>query len=204
MATFMIVLIIISSFTNMAADIFLVSGKDHDKVNQSPIEVARNTPDHHLNLSGMIGIVSLAMWLSVLYFLSYLKGDAGRFAMIFYAMYIGAIMVFHVICSYIFLLVKHSDMTEQQLTKLFKFYMSICIVTSLAYSAWLAYLGLTGALKMTILHYLTLPFMATVLVQFGLGKIIRIKHFESIAGTFSMLVAMLSTISIVMTNFQVG
>ncbi len=204
MATFFIILIVIACFTNMAADIFLVSGKDHNKVNQPPIEVARNTPDHHLNLSGMIGIISLALWMSVLYFLSYLKGDAGRFAMIFYAIYIGAIMVFHVICSYTFLLVKHSDMTEQQLTKLFKFYMSICVVTSLAYSAWLAYLGLSGVLKMSILHYLTLPFMSTVLVQFGLGKVIRIKHFDSIAGTFSMLVAMLSTISIMMTNFQIG
>ncbi len=142
MSLFVISLVVVASLTNMVADVFLVSGKDRDKVNQSPIEVARNTPDQHLNLSGMIGIISLALWMSVLYFLSYMKGDAGRFAMVFYAMYIGAIMVFHVICSYIFLLVKHS-------------------------------------------------------------KLIRISHFESIAGTLSMLIAMLSTIHLMMTNFPI-
>lgn len=203
MSLFVISLVVVASLTNMVADVFLVSGKDRDKVNQSPIEVARNTPDQHLNLSGMIGIISLALWMSVLYFLSYMKGDAGRFAMVFYAMYIGAIMVFHVICSYIFLLVKHSDMTEQKLTKLFKFYMSICIVTSLAYSGWMAYLGLSGALNMSVFHYLTLPFASTVIFQFGIGKLIRISHFESIAGTLSMLIAMLSTIHLMMTNFPI-
>ncbi len=203
MAIIIIVLIVISSLTNMVADVFLVSGKDHTIKNQPPTEIAKNTPDNHLHISGMLGLVSLSFWMGVLYFLSYLKGTGGMLAMLFYAAYIGCIMVFHVFCSNVFLLVKHSQIEEKKLESVFKFYMLMCVITSLLYTVTMFYLGLSGTLKMNIIHYLTLPFSSTVIVQFILGKIIKIKHFESIAGTFSMLVAMLSTIHIMVSNFNI-
>ncbi len=203
MAVFIIALIIISSVTNMVADVFLVSGKNYAVKDQPPAEIAKNTPDKHLNISGKLGLVSLSMWMGVLYFLAYLEGNIGKLAMISYAAYIGCIMVFHVICSNIFTMLKHNTLSEEILNSIFKFYMFMCVITSLIYTGTMIYLGLSGTLKMQLVHYLTLPFASTVLVQFILGKLVKIKHFDSIAGTLSMLVAMLSSIHIMVSNFNI-
>ncbi len=150
-----------------------------------------------------MGMISLIMWMSVLYFLSYIEGDIGRIAMFTYAAYIASIMVFHVICSFIFLLAKHTNISKKELTNTFNFYMIMCIVTSLAYTSVMIYLGLNGILNMSVIHYLTLPFLSTIIFQFGLGRLIKIKHFDSVVGTLSMLISMLSIIHIMVVNFDI-
>ncbi len=203
MATIVIILVVVSGITNMVADVFLVSGKDHKINNQPMIDVARNTPDKHIKLSGMIGLISLSFWLSVLYYLSYLKGNIGIITMISYAVYIGCIMVFHVVCSYIFLLGKHTEMSEKSLNKIFIFYAGACVVSSTLYSGLMLYLGISGILKINFIQYITLPLFSTIIVQFILGNLIKIKYFSSVSGTLGMIISMLSTISIIAGNFNV-
>ncbi len=197
MLIMLIVLIVISCLINMFADYLLVSGKKND----DKMETIKNTPDDHIIMSGMLGFVALTFWMGVIYFLSYIDGNIGQIAMLNWVVYITAITVFHVICSYTFLLAKHSSMTESELTRIFSFYMVMCILTSMAYTGTMMYLGLSGLLKMNIFHYLTLPFFSTIIFQFGLGKIIKLKHFSSISGTLSMLISMLSTIHVISVNF---
>ncbi len=204
MGTIVIVIIIVSSITNMVADVLMKSGKDHRIKNQSILDIAKKTPDKHLYLSGIIGLVSLLSWMSVLYYLSYIEGIEGILMMFTYAAFIGCIMVFHVICSYTFLLSNHSEIEKDKLAKVLYFYMAMTVIFSVAYSGGMMYLGLSGVLKMNIIHYITLPLFSTILIQFMLGKIVKIKHFDSIAGTLSMLVSLLATMNIIATNFPIG
>ncbi|PID85190.1 MAG: hypothetical protein CSA11_03525 [Chloroflexi bacterium] len=203
MAVLIIVLIVISGLTNMVADVLMVSGKDYKRKDQTRIEQVNNTPDNHLYLSGIIGMISLSLWMGVVYYLSYIEGTIGIIVMIAYAMFVGSIMVFHVVCSNILLLFKHSEIGEKKLTKLLMFYGAMCVLFSSAYSGFMIYLGVTGVLRMHFIHYITLPIFSTLIIQMLLGKIIKIKHFDSIAGTLSMLVSMLLTIHIMITNFNI-
>ncbi len=196
MSVFIIVLIVGSSLLNMYADILLVSGKDFRVKNENPVDIVKRTPDKHLFKSGMIGAVCISMWMSMLYFFTNVKGMVGTFTMIAFAMFIGSIMVFHVICSKIFLMSKHTDISEKQLYKVMKFYAGICVVTSVVFTTLMIYLGASGIINMNWYHYIALPIFATTIIQFGLPKIITIKHFDSISGTLSMLISMLFIISI--------
>ncbi len=205
MVTVFIILIVISAFINMIADIYLVSGKESGMRKKDMFSIIEKTPVKHINLSGMIGVFALSFWMLVLYFLSFIEGTMGTIALVSFAMYIGSIMVFHVACSHLFLLVKRSDMDNDYLKKILVFYMIPCVIFSLLYTGVMIYLGLSGVLKMNILYYLTLPFCSTCIFQFGLGNIgiIKWKHFESIIGTLSMLLAMLGTIGIIVSNYNV-
>ncbi len=204
MLTLFIVLIVISAVVNMVADVYLVSGKEKGMSKKDMFAIIEKTPEKHINISGMIGVFALSVWMLVIYFLSYIQGTMGVIAMLSFAMYIGSIMVFHVACSHIFLLAKRSDMDRDYLKKMLGFYMIPCIIFSLVYTLVMFYLGLSGALKMNLLYYLTLPFSSTVIFQFGLGnsKLIKWRYFESITGTISMLIAMLGTIGIIVTNYN--
>ncbi len=197
-----IILIVLSSLINMIADILLVSGKDNKIKNQEVMDIINKTPNKNIYLSGMIGVFSLAVWMSLLYFLSYLKGRVGLFVIISYAMFIGSIMVFHVSCSTIFLFAKNSLVNHKRLKKLLMFYAIPTIIFSLMYTGGMIYLGLTEVLRMNMIHYITLPIFSTIIIQIILGNIIPIKHFDSISGTLSMLISMLSTIHIIVTNFN--
>ncbi len=203
MGILVIIMVIVSSLSNMVADVLMSSGKDYKIKNQPIADSIKNTPDIHLILSGVIGAVSLTFWMSVLYYLSYIEGPMGKIVMIAYAAYIGCIMVFHVLCSNLFLLSKHSEMEEKKLYKIMMFYAGLCVLTSSIYSGLMLYLGVSGILQMKIIHYVFLPVFSTGIVQFLLARNIKIKHLDSIGGTISMLVAMLFTINIIITNFNV-
>ncbi len=203
MAMTLLIVIVVSAFINMYADIILVSGKDASIKNQDELDIISKTPEKNIIRSGQIGVFALSMWMGVLYFLSFIDGNMGILAMLSFAMYIGSIMVFHVACSHIFIMAKNTDMERKYLEKMLFFYMIPCIIFSLLYTGIMAYLGFSGVLKMHLSYYITLPFASTVLFQFGLSKVIKIKHFDSIAGTVSMLIAMLGTIGIIASNYSV-
>ncbi len=203
MSKILIGIIIIAVLFNMLADVLLVSGKSVVEDRNDIIAIIKNTPEKHIILCGMIGVFAIPMWTITLYFLSYLEGALGIVALISFAMFIGANVAFHVSCSNVFLLAKRSDIEVDKLKKILIFYAIPCVVFSLIYTFTMAYMGITGILEMNILHYLTLPLASTLIFQVGLGNIIKIKHFGSISGTLGILIAMLSTISIIMSNFNV-
>ncbi len=203
MAIFFIIVIIFSAILNMIADIFLVSGKDYKTSKQSTVDIINKTKDKHIYLSAKLGVIAIPMWMSVIYFLSYIKSNIGTILIIIYAMYIATITVFHVMCSNVFLLYKYSNKGEQKLKKLLIYYAIPCVVLSTAYSSIMLYLGINSTLHLNVLHYLTLPICSSLLIQVILGNTIKIKHFDSISGTVSMLVTMLSTVHIIISNFNI-
>ncbi len=161
------------------------------------MDIIKNTPDKHLFLSAYIGSISISLWLSVLYYLAKIPGNAGNIAMWTFAIFIGFIMVFHVVCTFVFYIVKYDESKFETLKKTLAFFMIMCTVFSLAYTLSMLYLSQQGILQINIWQILTLPFFSMIIIQFGLGKLLnRVPHFSTIAGTLGMTVALLSTISI--------
>ncbi len=189
--------VVLASITNMIADVFLASGKNHKVKKQSRIDIIKNTPDRHLFLSAYIGSVSISLWLIVLYYLVRIPDGKANIVIWTFSIYIAFVMTFHVVCSFIFYIVKYDESKFQTFKKVLAFFMVMCTVFSLAYTMSMLYLAQQGTIQMSILQILTLPFFSMIIIQFGLGNLLsKIPHFSSIAGTLGMLVALVSTISI--------
>ncbi len=201
MAKIMIGIIIVTAIANMVADILLVSGKDYKNKQQTILDVIENTKDKNIIRSGIIGACVIPFWIGVLYFLSYIEHPIGKFLSILFAMFIASIAVFHVMCSNVYLLYKHSNLGEAKLKKLLINYAIPCVVFSVSYTGLMIYAGISGILHLSVFQYVTLPFFSTLLIQVGLGNLFKYKHFDSISGSVSMLVTMLSTISIIAGNY---
>ncbi len=175
--------IVTASISNMIADVFLASGKNYKIKKQSRMDIIKNTPDRHLFLSAYIGSISISLWLLVAYYLAKIPSDMGNVAMWTFVIYIAFVMTFHVVCSFVFYIVKYDESKFDVFKKILAFFMIMCSVFSLAYTLSMLYLSWQGIIQMNIWQILTLPLN-------------RIPHFSSIAGTLGMLAALLSTISI--------
>ncbi len=189
--------VVIASISNMIADVFLASGKNHKVEKQSRMDIIKNTPDRHLFLSAYIGSISISLWLLVVYYLVKIPGSIANIAIWTFSVYIAFVMTFHVVCSFVFYIVKYDESKFDIFKKILAFFMIMCTVFSLAYTLSMLYLSQQGTIEMNVLQILTLPFFSMIIIQFGLGNLLnKIPHFSSIAGTLGMLVALLSTISI--------
>ncbi len=202
MNTLSVAIIIISGITNMIADVLLVSGRDYSKKDQTKEERAQNTPNKHIELSGILGLISIIFWTAPLYYLSKLTTTiGGTVAMISFAIFIITLATFHAVCAYSILCYKYNNDAKELVTKTIKSYGMVSIIFSSIYTFSMIYLSLNGILKMNILHYFTLPLFSMIIVQFILGALLkRIPHFSSVAGTLGMIISLLGTVNIMIIN----
>ena len=183
-----IIIIIVTGLSNMIADIFLVSGKNH-KDDQTRYDQIAETPYQHLHISGVLGLLSIAFWVT--------STVVGILSIFSFVMYIMSIQTFHVACSYVMICYKLNGKPFDDVGKVLKIYGAICILFSLIYTGSMIYLSVTGIISMSILQYITLPVFSMIIFQVVLRGILKkIPHYTSVAGTLGMMVSLLGTVSI--------
>lgn len=205
MGTIFIFIIITSCVINAYTDVLMMSGA---RIKHTFDEIVQETPDKHLYASGYIGVFAISQWMLVLYFLSHIKESVGIITMIAYAMYIGSIMMFHIACSYSFLLEKHEKHGIEKFRQKIVIFALPSAVFAAFYTGMMIYLGTSGILKINFFQYLTLPAFSLIFFQLLFGTIvtkglIRIRLLSDISSTLAMSVSMLSTINIISVNFQI-
>ena len=200
MNALIIALIVLSCASNVVADIYLMSGKT--KVpGQTHRDRIDRTPLNHLMISGILGLVSILFWLTPAYYLAQLPGTAGALALLFFAAYIASLTTFHVMCAYALMCYKFSEEALPTVGKSIRMYGLVCMATSGLYTASMLFLSYSGALHISLLQALTLPFFSILIVQKLLGRVFhKVHHFSSVAGTLSMLVSLLGTVWIMIEN----
>ncbi len=196
-----ITVIIVTGITNIVADLFLSSGKDYSDKNETPIDAIRKTPEKNFFTSAILGMISILCWEFPLYYVSKIPGNPGIIASISFSMLIGCIAVFHVVCCLVMTVYKFDESKEQIMKKYIFVFGPACSLAALVYTVTMIYLGATGGLTMYWYHYLTLPLPSTIVIQFVLSKILsRVPYYSSISGTISMIVALLSTVNVMIIS----
>lgn len=196
MTKWIVILLIVSGISNMIADVLLVSGKTHKK-NQTKFESVQNTPMKHIQISGILGMISIMFWVLPLYYLKTLDTFAGLLAMISFVMYIMSIQTFHVVCAYVMTCYKLNDVAATLSSKSVKIYGLVCIVLSLIYTGSMIYLSWTNIIVMNGLQIALLPIFTMIFFQVVLMKALnKIPHYASVAGTLGMIVSLLGTVSV--------
>lgn len=193
-----LILIIIASLTNMAADLFLVSGRDYNNAEQTRIGLIKATPDKHLIISGRLGFLAISMWFTPLYYLRMIPGDLGYIAMLTFVIMITCFATFHVLCSYTFMLAKRDENNLSVYMKKLGFYGILCGLSTVFFSLIMIYLGVKNIIQMSVLNYICLPFFSVFLIQFILGRLVLkdLKYFRSFSGTFAIMISLISLITI--------
>ncbi len=201
MQTILYALIVISSLSNMVADILLSAGQDYRNPQQTTLDKVRNTPEKNLLISAVLGFLSIACWQAVLLALQDLSGVVGSIAKVSFAIYIATIMVFHVVCCLAIHLCKVNESKEKIATKYLIFFGVLCFVFSLLYSVAMIVLSVRGELQMAWYHYLGLPFFSVMIIQFIAGRILaKVPYYSSISGTLSMMLSLLLTVHLMAKN----
>ena len=200
MHTTIILVLVLSGISNIVADLLLVSGGDF-KRKQSKADQARETPTNHLVISGVLGLISISFWMVPLYYLSALPDTAGLVAMLSFAIYIATLTTFHAVCSFVIISFKLKEDSFAYLGGTMRYYGALCIFWSSLYTGAIIYLSVSGVLAMEIFHYLTLPLFSMIIIQLILGSLLKkIPHFTSIAGSLSMIISLLSTVHLMISN----
>ncbi len=181
----------------MIADVLLQSGRDYSNPKQSEIELVRATKTKHFLISAILGLLSITCWQAPLLLLMKLKGGIGLCLQFSFLIMITLIAVFHVACCMAFHICKVNEDKLKEATKYLAILGPLVFVPSLIYTVTMIYAGATGVLALSWFHYLTLPLPAVILIQFGLGKLLkRVPYVAPTSGTISMLVSIMFTINI--------
>ncbi|MDO5713817.1 MAG: hypothetical protein Q4Q07_05235 [Tissierellia bacterium] len=201
MYLFIAFIIIIFSVTNMIADVLLVSGKRPGMGKESGEAIAERTPIKHLFISAVLGLISISMWITPIYFLRHLPTSTGTWAMLFFAFYICSCAAFHVTVAYSVLCYKCNPELITNLKKVMMIFGFICVFWSSLYTISIIRLSTNHSLNLHFFHYITLPIFSMIIVQFLLPKVFKkVLHFSSIAGTLGMMISLLSTIHFMAMN----
>ncbi len=181
----------------MIADVLLQSGRDYSNPKQSEIELVRATSSKHFLLSAIIGVISITCWQAPLFLIMRLKSSIGTTLQFSYLAMISCITVFHVACCMAFHMAKLNEDKLKEATKYLTILGPLIFIPSLIYTVTMIYAGATGMLNLSWFHYITLPLPAVILIQFGLGRLLkRVPYVAPTAGTLSMLVSIMFTINI--------
>ncbi len=190
-------IILASGITNIIADVLLQSGRDYSNPKQSEIELLRATKTEHFLISAILGALSITCWQAPLFLLMKVKGGIGICLQFSFVAMISLIAVFHVACCMAFHICKVNEDKLKEATKYLTILGPLVFIPSLIYTATMIYAGATGLLHLSWFHYLTLPLPAVILIQFGLGKLLkRVPYIAPTAGTISMVVSLMFTINI--------
>lgn len=193
-------IIVLSCLSNMVADLFLSSGRDY-RQQQTTLEQIRKTPEKNLLISAILGLVSLGFWQTPLYFLQHLTGTFGGVAMVSFAVFIGSIMAFHPICCMCLHLVKADEAKEKIAMQYIKYSGWICFLPMSVFTVTMIVMGVSGELAMQWYHYLGLPLFAVIIIQFGLGRLLKkVPYFSGISGTLSMMISLLLLVHLLHSN----
>ncbi len=195
------VLVIIAGLGNMVADYLLYSGKDAANPNQTKQEIALVTPEKDIVNSALLSLVSIMFWLVPSYFLTLVNTIFGKMAFFSLAMYVVSLVGFHIMVCYTVLVYKYKPEKETFLGKYIPYYAMISIITASIYTGSMIILGLKGVLVMRVWHYLSLPLFSVIIFQFILSKVLKkINHYDSVAGSISIIISLLSLIHIMWIN----
>ncbi len=201
MYVFAFIIVAIAGFGNMVADYLLYSGKDPTNPNQTKQEIALATPEKDITNSALLSLVSIVFWSMPSYFLAQVDSVFGKIAFFSLVMYIVSLVGFHVMVCYTVLVFKYRSEKEVFLGKYIPYYSIISIITVSIYTSAMVILGLTGELVMHLWHYFTLPVFSVIIFQFILGKLLKkIHHYDSISGSISVVISLLSLIHIMLIN----
>ncbi len=201
MYTLAFIVLILAGFGNMVADYLLYSGKETANSNQTKQEIAMATPEKNIVNSALLSVVSLMFWLTPSYFLAQVDSIFGKIAFFSLAMYIVSLVGFHVMVCYTVLAYKYKPEKEVFLGKYIAYYAVISIIVVSVYTGAMLFLGLKGILVMRLWHYLSLPLFSVMFFQLILSKILkRIQHYDSIAGSISIVISLLSLTHVMLIN----
>ncbi len=195
MDVFIILIVVLSSFANIIADLLLVSGRNKNLKKQSSFDIAKSTSEKNIKLSAIIGAFAISLWLFVLFFLKRIEGKIGLYINLSYALFIISIVFLHISWSKIFLLAKHPNLSEHNFNKKLILYIIPSTLFCFIFSGLMIYVGVVGILKMTFLHYLLLPMFSVVLLQ--LLAILKIKYLDILYGSYATIAMLLSMLSII-------
>ncbi len=201
MYSLVFMIIIFAGLGNMVADYLLYSGKDATKLNQTKQEIALATPEKNIVNSALLSLVSIMFWLVPSYFLTQIDSIFGKVAFVSLGMYIVSLVGFHVMVCYTVLAYKYKPEKEVFLGKYVSYYAMISIITVSVYTGAMIILGLKGILVMRLWHYATLPLFLVTIFQIILSKLLKkINHYNSVAGTISIVISLLSLTHIMLIN----
>ncbi len=195
------IIVLVAGFGNMVADYLLYSGKDATNPNQTKQEIALATPEKNIVNSALLSLISIMFWTVPSYFLAHIDSIFGKIAFLSLVMYIVSLVGFHVMVCYTVLVFKYKPEKELFLSKYLSYYAIISIITVSVYTVAMIILGLKGILVMRLWHYFTLPFFSVLIFQLILSKLLnRIHHYDSIAGSVSIVISLLSLVHIMSIN----
>lgn len=197
----MAVIILASGLIHMYAGVLLFSGRDRRNLWQSKENVLAATPDKHIFASGVLCLLAGSFWMTPLYYLAKLPTFTGMAAFVSFALFVLSCTVFHVAAGFSLYAYKKDPNYENPTQNIIKIYGLIYVFWAAVYSLCMAVLGFSCVLEMNFFHYLTLPLPAILIIQLGLGvKLKKTAYFSDISGTLAVMVSLLSTVNIMVSN----
>lgn len=197
----MAVMILASGLIHMYAGVLLFSGRDRRNPWQSKDNVIANTPDKNIFASGILCLLAGSFWMMPLYYLAKLPTFMGMVAFISFALFVLSCTVFHVAAGFALYAYKKDQTGDNPTQNIIKIYALVYIFWAAVYSLAMMSLGLSGVLDMNAFHYLSLPLPAILIIQLGLGmKLRKTAYFTDISGTLAVMVSLLSTVNIMVSN----
>lgn len=198
----MYVIIVLSSVSNMYADLLLTLEGEKKIIGKKTFELFTQASEKNLLISAVLGVVAIGFWQTPLYFMQHLTGVIGGVAIVSFAILIGVIMAFHPICCLCIHLVKVDATKEKTAMQYITYVGMLCFVVTIVFTLAMITLGVNGDLVMQWYHYAGLPLFTMVVIQFGLGKMFgRIRYFSSISGTLGMMISLLLLVHLLRSNF---
>lgn len=201
MDLWMAVIILTSGLCSIYADILLFSGKSNPGELERGRKAADGTAHSNMLRSGFIRLLACAFWMMPLYYLSRLPTFAGITAFISFAAFILSASVFHIALGFILYTFQKGSFSENLMQHQIKIYGLVYLFWAAVYSFAMITLNFNGTLNMNLLHYFTLPLPAVLIIQLFLGaKWKKQPYFSDISGTLAIMVSLLSTVNIMVSN----
>lgn len=198
--TFVLILLIGACALNAISDILLFWGAQHTGWEVSSDAILK-TPRRYLLIGSLAGLFILPVWFLPTLYLAQIDGGAGTIATLSYVVYIAAVLFYHVSYSFIGISIQaHHAVAEtyETITMGLGIYL---MLLSLVFTVTIIYLSVQGMLTLQWYHYATLPFPAVLIVQFGLGNLLRrVPWFQIVSGTLSMSVFFVGFIDLIARN----
>lgn len=201
MDLWMAVIILASGLCSIYADILLFSGKNASGSFSINEKQADKITGHRILLSGFIRLLACVFWMMPLYYLSHLPTFAGMTAFMSFAAFILAASVFHIALGFILYAFRQGSLPENTMQRQIRLYGLVYLFWAAVYSCAMIALNFNGTLNMNLIHYFTLPLPAVLIIQLFLGaKWKKQPYFSDISGTLAMMVSLLSTVNIMVSN----
>lgn len=182
----MLIILLLSCFANIVADIFLLHGVRHTGW-QPGLDALEKTPPRFILGGSLAGFVTITPWFLLLLPLSAIPDTPGMIGLVSYAIFIAAMMVFHISYAFVGLAIQSDPDLKIPFSKIIGAIAGVSALSGFIFSVPIVWLGLNGNLNMNALHYISLPTVSILLFQLILGTALkRLPYYLAISGNLAM------------------